>query len=221
MTTDKGTEFTGYGSSRMQWVENWRDEFASSTPCHEVIGRGSPRYHTGWYIDNDQHELAYGVVLEIAAECDRCKGSGADPDDASGADWTCTKCESEGKLYTYQAGVADPWNKEAVVVDREDTYTDQDECARAADALAERFAESLCEDDAKYQAESQIETASDDICTTRRAHSRLIGAILKYRDGSYDNASCTRERAMLRAYVHKAVKRIRKLRENFWYSVEP
>ena len=215
--SEPNPEFKAYGSSRMQWLEDWRNEFDSATDAHDATTHRRSIDHTGWYLDNTQYETTCGVVLRTAKPCAACGGSGAT---GVALDDTCEACDGEGRTFTYAAAIKDPWNTHAALVDREDTYTDIDECARHADRLAEQYAEKAREDDAKQLAESEVEAAIAEIQETRRAHTRLVGAVIKYRDGSMDNAGCTRERADLRKRVRKLAKRIKALRENCWAAVE-
>jgi len=214
--SDPNPEFKAYGSARMQWIEDWREEFDDATDAHDATTRRRMIDHTGWYLDNSQHETTCGVVLRIATECTGCGGAGFVGEDND----TCADCDGEGRTFTYAAAVKDPYNTHSVLVDREQVYDDIDECARQADCLTERFAEDAREDDAKFQAEQQLESAIEAIASARKEHSKLIGAVLKFRDGSYDNAACTAQRAGLRSEVAAQARRIKKLRAEPWTAVE-
>lgn len=194
------SEFKAYGSRHMQWVEDWSKEgYSSATPAHDAVRFRD--HHTGWYCDNFQDSLAVGLCLEIPGiqyDAETCPGKPCGDE-----------CDHVGAS-TYRAAVADPWNDGAVLVDNGDTFDNIEACAYAADALAGRYAEDGRDDDAKFQAEQQIESAVEDIHRIRREYSRLL---------ALDDAVGARLRSDKRAEVSAEIKRIRELRNNYWSAV--
>jgi hypothetical protein len=199
ITAYTNPEFSAYGRKRVLWLEDWRDHYANAEDAHDATTRPRVIDHTGWYIDNFQHETTCGVVLTIKPLTD------------------------EDEL-EYLAGVRDPWNEHAVLVDLDDTYTDVDEAARAADSFAERYADDCRTDDMKAQAEMQIEDAHERIRENRKAHSKLIkehAALAKQAatSGAVFEAVCATA-AGYRLEVRDAVARIKLLRDEPWRAVE-
>lgn len=140
----------------------------------------------------------------------------------------------------YVAGYSDECNDGMGCVDLRETYSDEMECARAADRLAELYAELRRDDDAKDRAEQDIESARDDIAMLRAEHTQLAREMrLAQRvqfdllDASYvpparlsdraPSAICKALRAQLkqlRTDVQRAIKTIKARRDNYWTAVE-
>lgn len=70
--------------------------------------------HTGWYVDTFESEAQHGVVVQLPAR---------------------------GGKPCFYPGVSDPYNDDCARVDFSGAYDDAEECARAADRMAEHDAE--------------------------------------------------------------------------------
>lgn len=99
-------------------------------------------------------------------------------------------------------------------------YPDKESAARVADSMAEHMAECAREDDAKFQAEQQIEAAKERIALVRVKVQGLHTDIVS---GPFGPNVCEAIRDCIRDYrreVHKLTCRIGELRSNPWASVE-
>jgi hypothetical protein len=89
---------------------------------------------------------------------------------------------------------------------------------------AEKLAESALEDDAKFQAEQQIECLRDKISDARTAIKSLIAAIrVQRKTSTIESVICnalTEKIQTLRNAVSKYRETIAKLQNNYWYAVE-
>lgn len=139
----------------------------------------------------------------------------------------------------YVAGFSDAWNDGQGCVDLRETFTDEMEAARAADRLAELYAELCRDDDAKDRAEQDIEQAHEEIATARAEHSQLCAEMRAAQRMQFDllapeyvpparlserapSAICKALRAQLkelRGQVSEAIKTIKERRENYWTAV--
>ena len=118
------------------------------------------------------------------------------------------------------AATSDPWNDDCYLVDL-DIETDERDAWRSACSLAEFYAEICREDDAKFQAEQQIEDARDEI-KSARADCHKLAADLRSLDKALPPTLCAairREIAGHRAAVRGAVKSIRRLTAEPWTAV--
>lgn len=118
------------------------------------------------------------------------------------------------------AAASDPWNPDCYLVDM-DLETDERDAWHSACSLAEHYAESCREDDAKFQAEQQIDDARDEI-KTARADCHKLAAELRSLDKALPPGLCAairREIASHRATVRGAVKSIRRLTAEPWTAV--
>jgi hypothetical protein len=228
-TKKPNPEFAAYGSQRMQWLDDYREEFASSTPAHDVTrDYGGRRVidHTGWYVDpihQSADETVHGVVLTVETPCQACAGVEDTEENNYGRD--CETCGGDKVTREYMAGISDPYNDDAVMIDREDTFTDEVEAARAADALAERYAEQEREYRAGEECKAQIEAAIDTIRECRKSHSalQLERSLDIYKCETFAAATIAaahEQRASLRYSVHKAAERVKLLRREPWHAVE-
>jgi hypothetical protein len=122
----------------------------------------------------------------------------------------------------YLAAASDPWNADCYIVDTE-LETDLHDAWRSAAGLAEFYAESCREDEAKQSAEFQQEELRKEIAQLRREHSAAVREIRAARsiEGTAPTL-CALVRSSLagmRRDVHKARKRIAALSDNYWLSV--
>lgn len=92
--------------------------------------------HTGWFVDNFQDETVRGEVYQLPSRGVECQ---------------------------YVPAVNDPWNKDCACVDFSSITNDKEDCARWADSMAERWAESEREFQAKEQARIRLEEIEDEI----------------------------------------------------------
>lgn len=201
MTTEKNPEFSLYGSTRMQWLE--------SVPASEL--RDANEYlqdyrfsgnrlgsTQGYYCDLEGNSTAVPCVYLVPHACEPCDGSGM----IGGDD--CDACDGYGQTFEYVPGVRDPINTGSALVDWSDATDDSVEAAKAAHALAERYASDARDDDEVSQREQELEyLLTDSMPYVRRAHS---GAI------RLDDATGARLRQELRERAAKTIKRIRELR---------
>lgn len=186
----RGGEPFKIGSSTMKWSEQ-----------AEMLGRDVKyadellKYlgHTGWYVDNFQDETCRGIVIRL----------------------------THGR---FMAGVTDPWNFN--IKDRCGpamvelyVYDNEDDAARSANHIAEVYAESCREDDAKFQAEQQIAEAHEEIASIRDQIRELCAGI---RESKLAPVVCERLRSDIRSLLHdktRKFKRIAKLEDNYWEAV--
>lgn len=111
-------EFTS-GRDRLRWVENASRGLRVVGPAHDVTRLG----HNGWFLDPlGDGDTVYGVVLQLPGRSGFAR---------------------------FVPAISDPWNPDCYCVDFRDRYdgpgNDADDakrdCARAADQLAEAYAE--------------------------------------------------------------------------------
>lgn len=149
--------------------------------------------HQGWYANSFQDETTRGVVYRLP----------------------------HGR---FVAGASDPWNCDKdgfgpFLMGRE-VFTDEREAALAADRLAEIYEEFLREDDAKQQAEAQIEEKRAEVASLREDIRELIAGI---RESKLAPAVCAEIRDSIRRHWQEmtaARERIHALKRNFWLAVE-
>lgn len=157
----------------------------------------APGREHGWYVDSTCDDATEPRVLQLPAARD-------------------------GTL-RYMAACTDPWNPDCYLTDC-DLTDNLKQCAYWAQRLAERYAETCREDDAKFQAEQQVETAKETICGLREQHTRLVEELRRSRELAPEvplivNAA-RRTLHELRDEVRKAHKRIKELNSNYWYAVQ-
>lgn len=148
----------------------------------------------GYYVDNFQDSVTVPAVLRLPSAPD-----------------------GTARLL---AATSDPWNPDCYLVDM-DLETDERDAWHSACSLAEHYAESCREDDAKFQAEQQIDDARDEI-KTARADCHKLAAELRSLDKALPPGLCAairREIASHRAAVRGAVKSIRRLTAEPWTAV--
>lgn len=186
-----GEPFTLKGSStELRFVENLSGYFRNVTPAHEIVSLK----HTGWYVDNFQSETCHGLVMQIP-----------------GRDGT--------PRYLY--GVNDPWNSNSgMVAWRTHEWTgSKEDAARWADSMAEHYAEICREDDAKFQAEQQIEEKRNRIVEIRTELRKLAADI---RQSKVVGSVCDALRGSIQALreeSHECHQEIEKLKNNPWEAV--
>lgn len=150
-----------------------------------------------WYVDNCGAETTTAHVLQLPA----------------GRDGTLR----------YMAATSDPYNPDCYLTDG-DLTENMKEAAQWASRLAEHYSEQCREDDAKFQAEQQIEQAKEDICGLREQHSRLVEELRRSRailgDVPLLVNNARKGLRSLREDVAKAHKRIKQLSDNYWYAVQ-
>lgn len=148
-----------------------------------------PRFqHKGWYVDEHCHETTMGVVYRLPHG--RFLSGASDP-------WQCDK-RGEG-----------PW------LMAPDVYDCTDEAARAADRIAELYAERLREDSERENAKQQkldtIEETSSEVDSLRGEMLEILQGI---RDSKLSPQLCNRLRAeftRMRETVRRKCREIRAL----------
>jgi hypothetical protein len=168
--------------------------------------------HTGWYVTNDCDEVTRGIVLQIPAR---------------------------HGVAQYVAAYTDPWNDNAASVDLTETHATPEGAARAANSLASSYAELCRDDDAKFQAEQQIESAKESIAVARAEHSELCAEMRRAQRVQFDlltpgdmpparlterapSAICKalrKQLEQLRDHVTDEIKKIRERRDNPWSAI--
>lgn len=150
-----------------------------------------PLRHRGWYVDNFQNSTTRGLVLQLPAR--------------------------HGKTL-YLAACSDPWNKNCAVVEIA-FYDGKEDAARAADGLAERYAENSREDDLKMLAETEITSLENSVKETRQ-RIRLLAAGI--RQSSVANVVCDQLRndiRSLRREVREKFARIEQIKSQSWVLI--
>lgn len=148
----------------------------------------------GYYVDNFQDSVTVPAVLRLPSAPD-----------------------GTARLLAATSG---SWNPDCYLVDM-DLETDERDAWHSACSLAEHYAESCREEDAKFQAEQQIDDARDEI-KTARADCHKLAAELRSLDKALPPGLCAairREIASHRATVRGAVKSIRRLTAEPWTAV--
>ena len=119
----------------------------------------------------------------------------------------------------FLAVAMDPWNEGAGMIEN-CVYDCEKDAARNADRIAEIYAENARQDDAKFQAEVQIENAKELIANARETVRELIAGIrqsnLAPRICAQLKNDIKRERAGIRAQFA----RIEKLSACYWNAVQ-
>lgn len=183
----------------------------------EDYGYSSLRRITGYYGDQQFSENTFvPSVLVFRADCPVCADPNRETDCAD-----CETCGGTGDLFTYFPGyrATDFQGPQEGLFDMSEPSDDAAAAARDAHHIAEREAERESEYQEKERARTEaMEMLPEEIAASRHTHSKLIGAIVKFKDGSYDNAICTRDRAVLRRRVAKSVARIRELRSQYDFT---
>ena len=148
--------------------------------------------HRGWFTDNFMDEVLRGFVLQLPT--------------------------NKGQLRYIPATTHSDWD--GVTLYMSDICDDPEEAARSADRYAQIEAEVAREDDAKFQAEVQIENLheemQDAIAQFRRVKvaaqiDQLSGPICELVQAELRN---------LRYSVHEAAQKINSLKSNPWESVQ-
>lgn len=183
----------GRNASRYRWIENASTGLRVVGASHDILPRGR-NSHTGWYADNFQDSTVHGVVLQLPAR--------------------------DGKP-VYVPAYSGAWEDDCLTVDFHSTTDDKEEAARWADGMAECFAESARESEAKDQAEQQIEDARIEICGARKLASRLVADL---RTAGHTLPPSVRDVVRsrihaLRCEVKRAHARITDLGDNYWRAV--
>jgi hypothetical protein len=168
--------------------------------------------HTGWYVNQFCDETTRGIVLQIPAR---------------------------HGVAQYVAAYTDPWNDNAASVDLTETHATPEQAARAANSLASRYSELCRDDDAKQQAEQDIESAKESIAVARAEHSELCAEMRRAQRVQFDlltpgdlpparlterapSAICKalrKQLEQLRNEVVREIKTIRERRDNPWTAV--
>ena len=185
----------GWGPATMRWIEH-----ASDGLRVREAKTGGFREPVGYYVDHFFDETTVPYVLQLPAA--PVKG---------------VRCER------YMAATSDPYNPDCYLTDG-DIVDNMHDAIRWAHRLAERYAETCREDDAKFQAQQQIEQAKEYICGYRAEASRLVEELRRARSIAGDiplivNAA-RKQIAQLRSRVAEEHKRIKRLTDNYWYAVQ-
>lgn len=151
--------------------------------------------HDGWYVDNFQDATVRGVVLQLPAR--------------------------DGKP-VYVPAFSNPYEDDgSYSADFHSTTDTLRDAMHWADQMAEVYAEEAREDDAKFQAEQQIESARTDICDARKLASQLVADLRTAGHAlpaSIRDTTRLRVRA-LRSEVKRAHARIVELTEDYGRAV--
>lgn len=192
-----------------RWIEATETYMRDIGDAHQIIRLR----HTGYYTDSFHEAVVVGAVFQLPAR----RG-----------------------VTQYVPAVRDPHNKGAALADFSNLTESKEDAARAADSMAERYAEDERDTDARYQAEQQIEDAKESISTARAQHSALAKELREATRAQFDMlrpdftpsmeiyekrrpAICkaiTDKLKSLRDIVHDEVRRIRRLRNDYWLAVE-
>lgn len=169
-------ENVGYRRTFTRWHECPESFARFRGLAHKLVRLG----HTGWFTDEDggNGELARGVVYLLP----------------------------HGRLI---AGVVDPFNSDKdgqgpCIFDVDERgnltlYDDEQEAARAADRLAELYAESEREHDARFQRERQLEEQRDEAQQELDSKRQDVRALLaEIRDSRLSPGLCERLRAQVK-----------------------
>lgn len=156
--------------------------------------------HSGWYTDNFQDGLVKGAVIAIR---------------------TGAKEDEDGAHFQYMpATYHTDWDGATIY---NDFYACKSDAAIAADGYAEREAEVCREDDAKYQAEHQIDALKEELHDLNKSTLAVIKEVKSGFQVGQFNAIC----GLIRKSIKTAVERrteifeeIEKLEDNYWLSVE-
>ena len=180
---------------RLRWIENASRGLRVLGPVHELRERIGRMDHTGWHLDPlGMGETVCGVVLQLPGRSGFAR---------------------------FIPAVADPYNDDCYAVDFRDHYDapgdDTDDavrdCARAADRLAELYAEREREYQTEEGARMRIEEARERI-KAERAEAHALMAEMREHAGHKAPAICKelhRAMAAHRAAVRAAIKEIRRL----------
>jgi len=147
--------------------------------------------HRGWFVDNFQDSTTRGMVLQLPAR--------------------------KGKTL-YLAACSDPYNKNCAIVEI-CLYDEKEDAARAADGLAERYAEDAREDDLKQLAETEIASLKNSIKDTRKRIRSLVAGI---RQSFIADAVCEQLRSdirNLRREVRDKLARIEQIESQPWVLI--
>jgi len=202
--------FSAYGRYQLEWIEKgeYPHQGARLDDANNYINAyRALRGTVGYYCDSFYDAIAVPALYVVSTVCDDCAGEG------------CDECD-EGETHAYYSAVRDPHNSDGAIVDFSEAYDDAEDAARDAHNLAERYTEAAREEDAKFQAEQQIEYALASVKDARIEHSALIRERTTLVPESMTKSVALRHCSALRAEVTKLAERVRKLRENFWESVQ-
>ena len=142
--------------------------------------------YTGWFVDNFHDSSTRGLVLQLPSR--------------------------QGKSL-YLAACSDPWNNDCGIVEM-CFYDEKEAAARAADQLAERYAEDSRADDLKQMAETEISELKASIKSIRRHIQTLVTGI---RQSTVSTVVCEQLRGdvrRLRQQVREQLARIEKIESN-------
>jgi hypothetical protein len=146
--------------------------------------------HRGWYVDHFQSETCRGVVFRLPGS----RGF------LAGHDW--------------------PWDKSVGATVDPSSYDTPEAAARAADRMAETFAEVCREDAAKHEAERLTEEASNELKTLRDS---IRGLCRELRGVTLSPAICSAVRDRLKAMLRERRElwgNIREWRRDYWSAVQ-
>lgn len=191
--------FSRGSDEHCRWVED-TDRSGLRFVGYVTEYRDSERFRSkpslGWYGDNFQDSTYYPVVFQLP---------------------------SRNKVERYAYGYTDPYNKGAAMLCF-DYCDNKDDAQRWACALAKHAAEESREEDAKFQAEQQIEDCLEDISNIRRdilALCREMKTICSKVSGVDTMRKLLKQKLedMLEERSKK-YSRIETLRDNYWAAVE-
>jgi len=172
-----GTPFNieGYRSTFGRWHESPESPFRFIGLAHEIVRLG----HTGWYTrDNEYDETARGVVYMLPHN--RYLAAIADP-------------------YQSAKDGSGPCIVETNATGQPIIYDDKEEAARAADSLAERYAEAAREDDRRQCERMKLEDAASEAAETLKSEREEARALLaEIRASRLSPGLCERMRGELR-----------------------
>jgi len=147
--------------------------------------------YKGWFVDNFQDSSTRGLVLQLPSR--------------------------KGKSL-YLAACTDPWNKNCGIVEM-CFYDEKEEAARAADQLAECYAEDAREDDLKQLAESEIAQLKTSIKSTRKHIRTLVTGIRQSKVSTVVCQQLRNDVRRLRQQVREQLARIQKIQSEPWVLI--
>jgi hypothetical protein len=183
--------------NRNNWYVDSLDDFAGNVlgDSHELARLD----HTGWFADNFQDGLIKGCVLKIRSS------KHLDEDGAHFIYLPATYCTGYDGATVYN-----------------DYYYSAKDAALSADSEAEILAENSREEDAKYQAGTEIDDLRIELHELNRSTLSLVKEI-KETGKTLPQNICS----ALRSHITLAIKqrqaifaRIAQLQDNYWLSVE-
>jgi hypothetical protein len=215
----------GPEDKRAPRLDGWvgvHGEFPESRTADKVAPRAVD--HNGWYTNSCQDETVCGIVVTVRIPRNRAKAERIPATDGDGF-----------ARVRFLEGIREPWGSDVVSRKSSDLHDDECAAARGADREAEIWAEEERDDDAKFQAETQIGEAKAEIKSARVEISEILAErkALQRRtvpDLFRESAPMGEVSALCRALskqvgsllegIKKNRGRIAELQGNYWFSVE-